>query len=137
MTFEQKIVGICGTHPRAVEATVAFSRAAWQCAMLIPRSMRSLRSQVFLIDHRQLVSELDHAFQLFTSEPSSLAQEIIERLQQLRLAEPLREDSIALAFDTVLPLRLVRQLLATLCSDHDLRFFVARAIRRHYRCTLS
>jgi KaiC/GvpD/RAD55 family RecA-like ATPase len=48
-----------------------------------------------------------------------------------------REGRLRLGFAVLLPVRMARELLGPERPDHDLRFFVARAIRRHYHCVLS
>ena len=135
--FPRTMVAACGTYPNAVAAVQAFSRTIW--AVFIEHSLerRHRRLPYWSVDAETLTSTLTSSLRPFVDDPQSFVRAILNRLTDAQLARQESDRTIGLLPSAMQPTRVARECLGSLRPDHDLRFFIARAIRRHYRCVLS
>jgi KaiC/GvpD/RAD55 family RecA-like ATPase len=130
----------CETYSRTVQSLVAFSRVAWECAFdddLNYRTTNTTRSPVRELLKKPFLDAMAKALAPYTQAPDDLTTLIINGLAERGLARWRPDERIDIELPILTPTRLVRELLGGLRPDHDLRFFVARAIRQHYDCVLS
>ena len=140
----EAIVASCRGYANAIGAALQVNRALWsagaagQAEGKAPRKKSSSYRYVSETGLRAaFLRSVREEGPSDTSDPDSLLTQFLARLQQAGLCGPEVEDSRRFDLDVFQPLRLVRETLGGLRPDHDLRYFVSRSLRSHYRCVLS